>query len=719
MNGDELPSGEDGGAITRRQWLQTLGAGLLVAIVGPDLQAQNSRERRDQRGGGRERGAGDVAARLHIARDGTITIMTGKVECGQGARAQITQAAAEELHVAPERITLVMGDTDLCPDDGPTVGSRTTPRTIPSIRQATVAARNVLIELAAARWGVDANMLRAEDGAVVHAQDGRSISYGELVDDDLSRALAAATPAEGVQLTEVKRWTVLGTSVGRPNARDIVVGTHQYPSDIERPGMLYGQVLRPPAIGAKLASINLAATGNLPREVVVVRDGNFVGAAAPRSYQVRHAMEMLSNAATWQHDAPADSAVLFDHLRRTAREPEKLANPLADRLERDRHALRQTYQVAYVQHAPLEPRAAVAEWADGKLTVWTATQNPLRVRGELESAFDLPAGSVRVIVPDFGGAFGGKHTGECAVEAARLAKAAARPVSLRWTRQEEFTWASFRPAALIMAEAGLDDAGEISSWFFVNVNSGSSGLRSPYRAKDWREEHVEANAPLRHGSYRALAATANHFARESFIDELAHAAGIDPLQFRLDRLNEPRQVNVLKAAADKFDWARRRTARQPNVGVGLACGTEKGSFVATCVEVATDPASGTFTIRHIHQAYECGKIMNPNNLLAQVQGGLIQALGPALWEAINLRDGRVLNDHFGAYRVPRFSDVPPITIDLLDRPDLSSVGAGETPVITIAPAIANAIFHACGQRVRQMPIRLPTATGGQRAASAN
>jgi isoquinoline 1-oxidoreductase len=275
---------------------------------------------------------------------------------------------------------------------------------------------------------------------------------------------------------------------------------------------------------------------------------------------------------------------------------------------------------------------------------------------------------------------------------------------LRWTREEEFTWAYFRPAALIQAEAGLDEKGAITTWHFVNVNSGGSAVETPYRIEKHRSRYISSKPPLRHGSYRALAATANNFARESFMDELAAAAGADPLEFRLAHLEQPRLRAVLEAAADHFKWKDRKKSSQR--GVGLACGTEKGSYVAACVEIEVDPAQKKLRVLHVCQAYECGAILNPDNLLKQVQGAIIMGLGPALREEMIFEKGQMLNPSFGRYQVPRFDDVPELDIHLLNRPDLPSAGAGETPIIAVAPAIANALFQATGTRLRSMPIRL-------------
>jgi isoquinoline 1-oxidoreductase len=278
-------------------------------------------------------------------------------------------------------------------------------------------------------------------------------------------------------------------------------------------------------------------------------------------------------------------------------------------------------------------------------------------------------------------------------------------VSLRWTRREEFTWAYFRPAAVIEAEASLDGEGKLTSWHFISINPGGAAVDTPYRAGKARSQAVSSNPPLRQGSYRALAATANNFARECFMDELAGAAGQDPLAFRLAHLENPRVRAVLATAAKRFNWAERTKKKNPGIGVGLACGTEKASYVAACAEVAVDRETGAITVRRVCEVFECGAIVNPSNLLSQVQGCVIMGMGPALREAMEFEDGRILNASFRGYPVPRFADVPELDIHLLDRPDLPSVGAGETPIIAIAPAIANAVFHATGKRVREMPMR--------------
>lgn len=697
---------------TRRQFLRVLGAGVVIAVSAERALTQvppgGGRGRGGGGGGGRRGGGGaqTVAARLHIGEDGIITVMTGKVECGQGARAELTQAAAEELRVAADRVRLVMADTGLVPDDGGTSGSQSTPSTVPAIRRGCSAARGLLVALAARRWEVDAKTLDVHDGKVSDgaAAGARTMGYADLAaDKDAEKLLAGAIPGD-VSLSPVDSWKVMGTPVARPNGRDIVTGAHHFPSDVARPGMLYGKVLRPPAYGAKLVSVDLSPAKAMSG-VVAVQDKDFAGVAAPTAYLAEAALEAIAKTAKWA-DAPAQpsSEQLYDYLKEHARGGMP-KNPFADEVSNAAKSLRQSYHVPYVQHCPLEPRAAVAEWADDKLTVWTGTQQPFGVRGGLAQALGVAADRVRVIVPDFGGGFGGKHSGECAIEAARLARGAGKPVSLRWTREEEFTWAYFRPAGVLEAEASLDEKGNLATWHYTNINSGGNEVQTPYRVPKHREQFVGSEPPLKHGSYRALAVTANNFGRECFMDEMAALAGRDPLEFRLAHLEPGRLRTVLEEVARRCDLKDKRA----DVGMGLACGTDKGSYVAACAQVVVDRKAGTFRVTRVWQAYECGKIINPVNLMRQVTGAIVMGLGPALREEMKFAGGKILNGAFSEYEVPRFADVPELDVHLLDRPDLASAGAGETPIIAIAPAVANALFAATGVRVRQMPIRLDKA----------
>jgi CO/xanthine dehydrogenase Mo-binding subunit len=682
--------------LSRRSFMQILGTGLLITVFEGPAWAQ--------RGGGR---AERVAVRIHLNEDGTITAMSGKVEEGQGARAELSQAAGEELRVPVDRIRLVMADTDLVPDDGVTAGSRTTPYNVPPMRRAAATARELLTQLAAKQWQVDAATLEVRDGAITNKATRQTLTYADLAKSkDVAEAFSQLI-REDVAVAHVEDWKVLGSPVPRPNSRALVTGTHRFPSDIVRPNMLYGKVLRPPSYGATLESIDLSAVKAM-QDVVVVHDGQFVGFAAPSSYWANEALQIAAKTASWKTAPHPSSKTIHSYLTERAQAGRARPNTrgsiekgLADAAK----TLSETYTLAYIQHTPMEPRAAVAEWNDGKLTVWTGCDGPYRAQSDLARAFGISADRVHVIIPDMGGGFGGKHSAEAAEEAARLAKAAGRPVAVHWTRAEEFTWAYFRPAAVIECKAGLDARGSLIAWDFTNINAGGAAIDTPYNVPNTRVASVGSDSPLRQGAYRCLAATGNNFARESFMDELAAAAGADPFAFRLAHLENPRVRAVLETAATHFNWAERRKKVTPELGVGLACGTEKNSVVAACVEVAIDRKRGEIKVNEVCEAFECGPVLNPGNLVSQVQGCIIMGLGGALFEEIQFEDGAITNASFGGYRVPHFGDVPKIDVHLITKTDIASAGGGETPIIAIAPAIGNAVFAATGLRLRSMPMR--------------
>ena len=688
-----------GSSMSRREFVQVLGAGLVIVVAPLSGVGQQARGR----GGAR---APPVAARIHVGKDGRITVLTGKIEMGQGARAELTQAAAEELRVSADRVDAILGDTALVPDDGLSAGSRTTPATVPAVRQGAAAARELLVTLACKQWKVQPADVEVVDGAITHPATRQRTTYADLAQtEELGPAFAQAIPAN-VTLMPVKQWKVMGTSVPRPNRRDLVTGAHRFPSDVMRPDMLYGKVLRPPSYGAKLTAVDLEPARAM-KDVVVHQEGDFIGVAAPTTFRAREALLAVADTAKWEPAPHPSSKEIYDYLKQAVRDAKEMANPNAEALAKAAKSLRQEYRVAYVQHVPMETRSALAEWEGNKLTVWTSTQNPFGYQGELTRAFNLSGDRVRVIVPDFGCGFGGKHTGEVAEEAARLAKAAQRPVMLKWTREEEFTWAYFRPAAVIDVEAGLDAQGRLSSWHFININSGGSAVETPYRVPGVHCRFLGSKAPLRQGSYRGLAATANNFAREAFMDEMAAGAGADPLDFRLAHLDEGSRLRaVLEAAAQRFGWRTWKKEPDSETGIGLACGTEKGSYVAACVEIAVNRDEGRIKVQRVCEVFECGAVINPNNLRAQIEGAIIMGLGPALGEAMEFENGKMLNATLKKYPVPRIKDVPVLEIEVLNRLDLNSAGAGETPMIAVAPAIANALFQVTGVRVHEMPIRM-------------
>jgi len=680
--------------LDRRDFLKLCGGGLLVCLASATTMAQES-----GRGIREHELPQDVSAWVHIDEDGKITIFTGKVEVGQNIRTSLAQLVAEELRVPFNAITMVMGDTDLTPWDMGTFGSRSTPAMGPQLRTMASAARQMLVEAAAQRWKANPSTLTAADGRVTNPKNRQSLTYGEITrGEKLTQTVSGDPP-----LTPASDWKIAGTALPKVDGRDFVTGKHQYPSDIMRPNLMFAKVLRPAGFNATLVSLDTSAAEKLPA-IQVVRDGDFVGVVAEEASIAEEALSAIQ--AKWNVPSQVSNKELFDYLRNNpdtgGGEPQHAGGSVAHAMATAAAKLEQHYTVQYIAHAPLEPRAAVAEWNGDKLTVWTGTQRPFGVRDELAETFRIPATKVRVIMPDMGSAYGGKHTGECAIEAARLAKAAGKPVKLVWTREEEFTWAYFRPAGWIEIRSGVQHDGTLVAWEHHNYNSGSSGINTPYNVANQVIQFHPTMSPLRQGSYRGLAATANHFARESHMDELSHAIGMDPLEFRLKNLSDPRLRAVLQAAAERFGWGRSKST--PERGFGIAGGTEKGGYVATCVEVEMKPTTKKVQLRRVVEAWESGAIVNPDGLRNQMMGAVVQAIGGALFEAIQFKDGRILNPHFAQYRVPRFSDTPEIDVVLIDRKDLPSAGAGETGIVGLAPAISNAIFSATGTRLREMPM---------------
>jgi nicotinate dehydrogenase subunit B len=687
----EPPTGEEkpgrGFGLTRRELLQALGGGLLVLALAPLASAQRESGRRG--GGGQV--PQTVAAWLHIGPDGKVRVFTGKVEVGQNARTSLAQAVAEELRLSFEAVEMVMGDTDLCPFDMGTFGSRTTPQMAPQLRRAAATAREALLDAAAKKWSVAKSSLRCEDGYVRNG--AATLSFGELA-QSLPAELAIA---ESAALTPSAEWKTLGTDAPKTNIRKIVTGTHAYTIDLRRPGMLHAKVLRPPSLGAKLLSADASEAEKMPG-VRVVREEGFVAVAAPTARLADKAL--LTIEARWEETAKDSHKELFPKLRGGG---EPLASAGLALTEDGAIVLHATYTCPYIAHVPLEPRAALAEWDGKKMTVHTGTQRPFGVRGEVAQGLGLPESQVRVIVPDTGSGYGGKHTGDAAVEAAKVAKALGVPIKLVWSRWEEFMFAYFRPAGVVelAAEAGSD--GLLKSWTFTNHNSGGSGLRTPYEVATKEENFRQAQSPLRQGSYRALAATFNHFARESAMDELASASQADPLAFRLKNLKNERLSAVLQAAAKRFGWGEAKAAE--GRGFGLACGVEKGACVASVVEVQASKDTGQIRVLRCVTAFECGAVVNPRHCENQVMGSVLQGFGGALFEAIEFENGKILNGFMARYRVPKYSDMPAIEVVLVDRKDLPSAGAGETAIVAIAPAVANAIFAATGERLRNLPLK--------------
>jgi isoquinoline 1-oxidoreductase len=693
---DELPSKPRYHfRLDRRKFFKFSGGGLVVAFVLNDLISLGN----DRTSSPDPSQPDSVDAWIHIAEDGTVNVFTGKVEVGQNIRTSLSQTVAEELMVPVSSITMTMGDTDLVPYDAGTFGSRSTPQMGTQLRKAAATARDALIDLAAKKWNTTAKNLQVENGMIVNTATKEKTGYGELTK---GKQLLMAI-SDNVQVIAAKDWKVAGKSVPKVEQRDFISGKHKYVSDMKLPGMLYGKVLRPPSYGAKLIDADLSKAKSISG-VIVVKDGDFVGVAAPDTRTATNAL--LSIDAKWEElkDHPSN-ANIFDYLLKNTSEEKGGRNEstttgdVESGLSGAAFKYSNTYNINYIAHVPLEPRAAVAQWTDGKLTVWTGTQRPFGVQEELADTFRLSKEKVRVIMPDTGSGYGGKHSGEAAIEAARLAQEAKAPVKVVWTREEEFTWAYFRPGGVIKVDAGVNKDGTITAWKFTNYNSGGAGLDTQYKVNNKAIAYVPSNTPLKQGSYRGLAATANVFARECSMTDLARLAGMDPLDFRLKNLNDDRFIAVLQAAAKAFGW---NTPKSAGHGYGIAGGFEKGGHVGTCAEVLVTDKE--VKVLRVTQAFECGAIVNPHHLENQATGSIIMGLGGALFEAVRFADGKIQNAGLSAYRVPRFSDVPKIEVILVDRKDLPSAGAGEACIVGVAPAIRNAILDAAGTALNTLPM---------------
>src|SRR5437016_13289559 len=695
----------------RRDFIKAFGLGIVFIVPVARALGQQRGQGESGRGGFNEQLPQEIGAWIHIDEDGGVSVFTGKVEVGQNTRTSLTQAVADELHVPLSTVRMVMGDTDLTPFDAGTFGSRSTPARAPQFRKAAAAEREMLIAMAAEQLKVEPNDLRIIDARFVNHDKSKTLTLAEVAK---GRKLVKVIP-DNIAITQPEEWTVAGISALKVNAGDFVTGKHEYTSDVKREGMLYGKVVRPSAFNASLVSADTKAAEAIAG-VKVVTDGNFIGVVASDQQIATKAAGAI--AVDWKAQGQPSNAELFDVLRKPATERRgggegggaRPQGSIADGLAAADRKLEQTYTVAYIAHAPLEPRAAVAEWNGDQLTVWTGTQRPFGVRTELADAFHVSEDKVRVIVPDTGSGYGGKHTGECAVEAARLAKAAGKPVKLVWTREEEFTWAYFRPAGVIDIKSGVKNDGTITAWEFHNYNSGPAAIQGKYDIPNQLNQFHQSNSPLRQGSYRSLAAAANHFARESHIDELAHAVNMEPLEFRLKNTKDDRLSNVLQAAAKAFGWGKTKPAT--GHGFGISCGFDKGGYIATCAEIAIEKPSGKdaekknakVKIVRVVEAFDCGAVVNPLHLKNQIEGAITMGIGGALFESIQFENGRILNPRFSDYQVPRFKDVPAIEVVLVGSKDVPSAGAGETPIVGLAPAVGNAIFNATGIRLRSLPM---------------
>jgi isoquinoline 1-oxidoreductase len=693
----------DATRLDRRDFVRLLGGGIVIAVSLPRTVLAGEDELQQRRGYPE-----DINAYLHIAPDGTVTLYSGKIEMGQGVMTSLSQEAAEDLGVALDTIHIVMGDTAVCPWDMGTFGSMTTRMFGPAVRAAAAQARLVLMDLAAQRLAVPRASLTVDKGVIsVTADPSRRVSYGELAQGQQ----ITHTVDEKAVLRAVKDFTVMGRSPRRLDGQDKVTGAAKYAGDIRLPGMLYARLLRPPAHGATMTRVDTSAAAALPGVTIVNQDG-MVAVLAADPETAGKALGLVK--ADFNVPKPAvDTESIFEHLVRAAPAPvvRESAGDLAGGRAGAAKTFSVTYSNSYVAHAPMEPHTATAEVKDGKATVWSSAQTPFPQQATIARALGLREEDVRVITPYVGGGFGGKSAGQQAVEAAQLAKITGQPVQVAWTRGEEFFYDTFRPAAVVRVDSGVDAAGKLTLWDYHVYGAGSRGSdvfydvpnRSVKVSGEWGRA-PEGYHPFAIGPWRAPAANTNRFAAEQQIDAMAAAVGMDPLEFRLRNTSDKRMLTVLKAVAEASGWTPGVAPRKGGHGRGLACGIDAGTYVALVAEVTVDGTTGAVKVNRVVCAQEMGVVVNPDGARMQIEGCITMGLGYTLSEEVRFEGGKILDANFGTYGLPRFSWVPLIQTALVSNDDLPPQGGGEPAIINVGAVVANAIFDATGARMVRLPM---------------
>ncbi len=686
----------------RRQFLQFLGCGIVVYFLDLDwIPAQEARRpSRDEQGL-----PSDFNAFLHVGEDGRVTCFTGKIEMGQGIITSLTQMIAEELDLDDGHVDMLMGDTDRCPWDMGTFGSRTTKYFGPALRQAAAEARAVLIELAVEHLKVPKEQLTTKAGAVqeINHPEHR-VSYAALTKGKQIERHLGQAPA----LKPAKTYTHCGKPLRRRDGLEKVTGKAQYAGDIRLPGMLYAKILRLPAHGAKLTGVDISAAEKIDG-MKVVRDGDLVAALHPLPDIAERGLAALK-AQFEQPVAKVDDNTLFQYLSGFNPEGETIAQ--SGNLEKGKELaaslFEETYHTRYVAHATIETHTALVQVQGGKATVWASTQRPFGARDEVAQVLGITAKDVRVITPFVGAGFGGKSRNLQVVQAARLAKLTGRPVQVSWSREDEFFHDTFMPAAIVKIQSGLTASQQMSLWDYHVYYAGDRGSATFYDVPHHRTTSYGgwSGAPGTHpfgtGAWRAPACNTNTFARESHVDLMAAKVGADPLAFRLANLKDPRMQRVLETVKGRFGWV---SANSPSRrGQGMACGIYLGTYIAAMAEIEVDQKSGKIAVKRIVCAQDMGEIINPEGARQQMEGALMMGLGYALTEEIHFKGGDVLDRNFDSYQIPRFSWLPKIDALLVDNPEVPAQGGGEPAITLMGGLIANALSDATGARLFELPL---------------
>jgi nicotinate dehydrogenase subunit B len=715
----------------RREFLKGAG-GLVVAfsLAPGSQQAQAATMKivaRDQ-----------VDGFLAIDADGAITLYSGKVDLGTGARAALRQMAAEELGIGIDRIAMIEGDTELTPDQGPTAGSTGIAVGGVEIRQAAATARQKLLALASEKLGLPVSALEARDGAVRATSGTAAIGFGELIGGhNFALAVDKAAP-----LVDPERYRVVGQPLPRPDLPAKFTGRHTYVHDVRVDGMLHGRAIRPPSPGATLLAVDAGSIGEIAgAQIVQIRD--FLGVVAPSEWAAIRAARQLK--AQWQ-ETPSlpGSDGLADWVRRAAVAKDAVYAERGDataRLAASGKVIKASYYWPPQSHASMGPSCAVADVRSDRATIWTASQATHKFREVFARLLGLPREAVRLIYLDGSGCYGMNGHEDAAADAALLSRHVGRPVRVQWMREDEHGWDPKGPPQLLDLRAALDGDGRIAAWetlAFAPENTpglptvpllgpAAAGLDQPhgmaparvdmntdppYAIPDMRARlRWLKETPLRVSNLRAPGKLANVFAVESFTDELAAAAGVDPVEFRRRQIDKPRGIEVLQRVAARMNWQKRPSPLPVDAaaailrGRGIAYVHYKSAenFLALGVEIELERASGAIRVTRCVCAHDCGLMINPDGVRAQVEGSILQGISRTLLEEVTFDRQRVTSTDWASYKVLRFADVPPLEIELVDRRRERPMGAGEAAITPVGPAIGNAVFDATGVRLRSVP----------------
>lgn len=723
---------------TRRAVLAGSGALIVSFALAPRGAAQQAPAAAPRPLPGSLRTSRMLDAWLRINADGSVIVFTGKSELGQGIRTALVQVAAEQLGVPASAITLVTSDTERTPGEGYTAGSQSMQDSGTAIMHATAQAREILIGLAAARLALPADALKVEGGAVITA-DGRRVPFGELVADDIFRVEAQPTS----KLKDPKSFTIVGQSLPRIDIPAKVTGQLAYVQDMRLEGMVHARVVRPPSYGAQLKSIDTAAVEKMPGVKKVVRDGNFLAVIADKEFRAVKAMEALAAAAQWdERETMPDQAGFYAWLKQqpgnaiTIRDEKKASAPAAKTLQAE-------YLRPFQMHGSIGPSCAVAQYIDAKLTVWSHAQGMFPLRAALAQLLKLPPSQVRCIHVEGSGCYGHNGADDAAADAAYLAVAyPGAPVRVQWMRDQEHRWEPYGPGMAMDAKASLDADGKIVAWDYA-IWTDTHSTRPGGAGATLVGQHIAAAFPIppaepgsqptgfgdrniiplyaipnmrliynfvphqrvRVSALRGLGAYANVFAIESFMDELAMAAGADPVAFRLKHLTDPRAIDVVRLAAEKFGWRPdEKLPRGRGWGFAFAKYKNLAAYCAVAIELDVEHETGAIRLIRAVSAVDSGQAVNPDGIRNQIEGGILQSASWTLHEAVAFDRTRIQSRDWSTYPILRFSEAfETVDVHVIDRPGQPFLGTGEASQGPTGAAIANAVARATGQRIRALP----------------